>query len=190
MTEEIPQVPVEKKEQIVQKKEPLFPFKIPSQSLPDLADERRRAIYENIVKLVGFRNARRKTKSLATHYKVSERTIRQDFKKIRGMARPEDLQEKRITCIIANERVLDKALEIFETEPTMDNALKLASINKTHREELEAWEEKPKVADKVNFSGNEPAVFNIIEKSIEEIKNAKSIKPDSKPEASGDIKSS
>ena len=57
---------------------------------------------------------------------------------------------------------------------------------KTQVELLEAYGRKPKIEERLNVSGIAPAVFNLVEKSVEEIKSDKS---DNKPQAEGNSKS-
>ena len=101
----------------------------------------------------------------------------------------EDREEIKITVRIAIDKALDKALERFVTEPSIENSQKIMSIAKGYREELEAWGEKEKVADKHQVEGIS-TTFNIIEKSVEEIKDAKNEGIDSEPEADRDAESS
>lgn len=62
----------------------------------------------------------------------------------------------------------------------------LNQILKTQVELLEAYGRKAKVEERLNVSGNLPAIFNLVEKSVEEIKSDKS---GDKPQAEGNSKS-
>jgi len=123
-----------------------------SNSLPKKAKNRREAILL-LIKKVGFRNTRNRTKGLAKTYEVSDRTIRSDFKWIRDHITPEDIKEIKITVRVAIDTSIDTALEQFVNQPTIENSKSLMQIAKGYREEIEAWGEKEKVADKHQVEG-------------------------------------
>lgn len=139
----------------------------PQNALRETAKNRRLEILEKVVKKVGFRNARARTKSLATNYKVTEKTIYTDFKWIKKNVKPENREEIKITVRVTIDNALDKALEQFVNLPTIENSLKMINIAKGYREELEEWGEKEKVEEKLNITHNEPIKL-IIEKADDE----------------------
>lgn len=157
------------------------------------AKERRMEILNKVIKKIGFRNARERTKKLSETYGIAERNIRKDFEWIKKNVQPEDRKEIEITVRAAIDRALDTAMERFVTEPTMDNAQKIIQITKSYREELEAWGEKGKVADKHQFEGL-AANIRLIETPIDQIKNernkAKRRRSENKSEAKRDSQGS
>ena len=120
----------------------------PQKALREAAKNRRLEILEKVIKKVGFRNARARTKSLATNYNVVEKTIYTDFKWIKKNIKPENREEIKITVRVAIDNALDKALEQFVNFPTIENSLRMMNIAKGYREEIEEWGEKEKIADK------------------------------------------
>ena len=135
-------------------------IKNPSKSLPNLQDlalERRKQIKDSIIKKVGFKNARGMTSEIAEKFKVSERTIRNDFDWIKGNWQPIDKKEVEIDLKIARDKSLEAALDLLATAQSRsakEKSIKLlAEINKAYREEMEAWGEKPKVAEKHEIMG-------------------------------------
>lgn len=173
-----------------------FPFKgrRSQNTVKDEALERRMQLV-GVVKKIGYRNAFDEIKIWAKHYKVHERTIYKDFKWIKGNFKPSNLEEIKIDLEVARDRVLKSALDVLSKSTILEDvnsAIKtLISAGKHVREELEGWGMKEKVEDKIQI--NSGITFNLIEKSIEEIKDAKNTsnsnkQPDSESKADGDPK--
>lgn len=149
---------------------------------------------EELVELIndlGFFKARRMANVLAGKYKVSERMIYVDFDWIKGHIIPIDLREIKIDLKMGRSKAFSEAIDILNMAKDDDIKLKaiamVISAGKHYREEMEAWGEKDKIADRqsINVSGT-PAVFNFVEKTLEEIKNART---NNKPEAKGNAES-
>ena len=93
------------------------------------------------------------------------------------------------------EQSIQKAIKhceevISASSNTRDRIMAIGVLNqtvKTQVELLEAYGRKAKVEERLNVSGNLPAVFNLVEKSVEEIKSERN---DNKPKAEGNPKSS
>jgi len=134
--------------------------------------ERRQELM-NLAEKIGLRNLRNQTKVWTNHYKVSERSINRDFNWIKGHWRPKDLGESNITLGIARDQALNQALQILATSMNNDEKLRaimvLINVSKHYREELEAWGMKEKQMN--NESSTIGTTFNLIEKSIDDIKN-------------------
>lgn len=141
-----------------------------SKMVLNLTQERRDKFIE-LIKKIGFTNARRRYKDLAKHFDVSERMIHKDFNWIKGCAKIGDMREIKIDLQIARDRVLNEALELFNDAPTIDNALKLIKIVRFCREELEAWGEKPKVAEELNMKTSGDLELDRILEIAEEVRN-------------------
>jgi len=119
--------------------------------------ERREQLLK-VVEKIGFKNARSGVKSWAEHYKTSERSIYRDFKWIKGNFKPTDLQEAKITLSVARDKALNTALDILnETGVSREDKLKavdtVLKASKHYREEMEAWGDKEKVAEKIEHTG-------------------------------------
>jgi hypothetical protein len=120
-------------------------------------DNRRQEILK-LVKLAGLGNTKRRAKSLAEQYKVSFQTIYKDIDWIIGHYEPEDLRRAKIDMRIGRERAIQEALELINSSEGKEKAQAIQTLNQTlkmYREELEAWGEKTKIADKqdVNITG-------------------------------------
>ncbi len=159
-------------EQKTEKVQLPFVFRDGRNGLKKEVEDRR----EELVLLIndlGFFKSRKLAKNLAQKYRVSWQMIYKDFNWIKGHVKPVDLREIKIDLRIARDRALSESLDLLATARTSEEKLKaIAAViasSKHYREDLEAWGEKEKVAEKVNVTG--PAVFNLIEKSVEEIKN-------------------
>lgn len=142
------------------------------------AEERRKSL-GTLINKIGFTNARRMHKSLSQQYNISERMIYKDFDWIKGHWKPSDFEEIKIDIRIARDRILSESLMLINTANTFDEKLRAINIlidaSKTCREELEAWGEKLETKNSgkhisLEIIQHEPAVFNLIEKSNEEIK--------------------
>jgi hypothetical protein len=127
---------------------------------------------------LGFFKAKKLAKSLGEKYNVSERMIYFDFDWIKGHMKPVDLREVKIDLRIGTSKAYSEALGLLIS--AKDNEEKIKAINavinasKHYREELEAWGDKVKIADKHEINTSGPAVFNFVTKSAEEIKSGKS----------------
>lgn len=138
----------------------------------EIAHERRMEIAKSIVSVLGLKNAMKRIKALAEHYKVSERRIYQDFDWIKGNFRPADLQAIKMDLRIARDRILEEAMQLLEGPGFKAEAIEtLIKASKHYREEMEAWGEKEKIAEKVEHIGAIPVTFNEVTKSVEEIKD-------------------
>ena len=120
-------------------------------------DNRRKEILK-LVKLAGIGNTKRRAKSLAEQYKVSFQTIYKDIDWIIGHYEPENLRRAKIDMRIGRERAVQEALELINNSEGKEKAQAIQTLNQTlklYREELEAWGEKTKIADKqdVNITG-------------------------------------
>jgi len=175
-----------------------LPIKIDmnSKHIKERTHERRMELL-NLVKVRGFIKARLQYKALAAHYEISERQIYTDFNWIKGNYKPADLREVKIDLRIGRDRALGESLKLMEDAKKFDEKAKaidtLMNVMKRYREEAEAWGEKEKVADKHQFEGL-AGTFNLIEKSVEEIKNERSTnkgeKANNKPKTKGNSESS
>ena len=105
----------------------------------------------SLIKVRGFIRARQQAKALAVHYNVCERIIYADFQWIKGNFTPSDLFEVKIDMRIARDRVLSETLKLSEDASNFEEKIKamglLMEVIKRYREELEAWGEKPKIAE-------------------------------------------
>jgi len=101
---------------------------------------------------LGFFRARRLAKSLAEKYKISFQQIYQDFDWIKGHVKPEDLREVKIDLKIGRSKAHSMALQMLNDAKTSKEKSEAISAvimsGKHYREELEAWGEKEKIADK------------------------------------------
>lgn len=160
----------------------------PQKALRKAAKERRKKLAE-LVKKVGLKNARGMVNTLAKQFNVVERTIYTDFEYIKKKWKPEEIKEIKINLQIARDNALNKAMEMLATATTKSETATAIDLvvktSKHYREELEEWGEKPKEAEIHKFEGVS-ATFNLVEKSVEEIKGEKS---DNKPQADGDSQS-
>jgi len=162
-------------EENIKKIEDISTQESPQKALRNAARIRRMEILEKVIKKVGFRNARKRTKSLSKTYNVVERTIYTDFGWIKKNIKPDDIKEIKITVRVAIDNALDEAMEKFVTEPTIENSKNIIQIAKGYREELEAWGEKEPITPKyqLEHSGQTGIIFNEITKSAEEIKDGR-----------------
>jgi hypothetical protein len=136
---------------------PIFPQKIGN----NVTEETilRREKIAKMMALTGIDNTRRRVKSLAEENKVSTRTIFRDINWVVGHWKPENLREIKINLKIGRERVLQEAMELINTSTdSKEKVQAIQALNQTlklYREELEAWGEKAKIADKqdVNITG-------------------------------------
>lgn len=134
--------------------------------------ERRQEMIENYVKRYGLSIAKKFSKKIAEDYGIGLRQVYKDWDWIKGNFKLEDIRQVKIDLTIIRRRALEEAFLALSSEQDKTKAIQTAmNIAKQFREELEAWGEKEKVADKVNVSGNEPVIINLIEKSVEEIKS-------------------
>ena len=118
---------------------------------------RREDIAKNMA-LTGIDNTRRRSKSLSEKWQVSIQQIYKDINWIVGHWKPENLREVKINLKIGRERVLQEAMELINDTEGKEKAQAIQTLNQTlklYREELEAWGEKTKIADKqdVNITG-------------------------------------
>lgn len=156
--------------------------------------EDRRGELVLLINDLGFFKARRLAKSLAEKYEVSYQMIYKDFDWIKGHLEPIDLREIKIDLRIGRSRAYSEALDLLVGAKNGEDKIKAINAvilaGKHYREELEAWGEKEKMPDKHQFEAM-PTTFNIIEKSVEEIKDArKNARAGSEPEATGNPESS
>lgn len=165
----------------------------PSIKVKEIAMNRRFQIIERVVKKVGFYSARAMAKALGEQYEVSERTIYKDFDWIKGNIKPEDLQSVKIDLKIGRNRALQIAIEAMLEAKNVDEKVKASNnvmnVLRSYREELEGWGEKVKIADPQSIMVQQGMEFNLIEKTIDEIKNERTAKHGDKPEAGGDSQS-
>lgn len=157
----------------------------PAKKQQEIAYERRMEILD-LIKRIGFRNVRRMYKGLAEHYHVHWRRMYEDFDWIKGNIRPENLPEMRITCRVASDRALDVALEKFDKDSSIENAMKLCVINKAYREEIEAWGEKEKIVDKLAVGVLYGDVVEIARQAGFQIKKRSNAVPVEREESQGD----
>jgi hypothetical protein len=138
--------------------------------------ERREALVL-LINDLGFFMARRLYKTLAEKYKVSTMMIYKDFNWIKGNMKPEDLREVKMDLRIGRSKAYSAALDLLLNAKDSEEKAKaintLIAAGKHYREELEAWGEKEKVADRHDLSMSVPMIFNLVEKSVEEIKDGK-----------------
>jgi len=144
-------------------------------ALRDAAKERRKELLK-VIQKIGIKNARAEVKTWAKHYGVAERTIYTDITQIKKRYKPSEMQEIKIDLAIARDQALQQSLDILSKPGKSDedklNAIKvLINASKHYREELEAWGEKQKIADKLDVATSN--IFNLVEKPVEEIKNDK-----------------
>ena len=180
-------------EEIVKNPElPIFKG-ISSKLVPEM-EKRRLEIVNQYVNKLGLGNARTFTKQIADKYKISERMVRKDFQWIKGNFKPEDIQQAKLDLKILRDKTLNLSLLNIEAavNPTERNdAIRSAWIViEKYRQDLEEWGEKEKVAEKHDISMNQPAVFNLVTKSAEEIKSGKSEGAGDKSQAEGNTGSS
>ena len=121
------------------------------------SDERRAEILSRI-KMEGICNTRRRIKALAEKYGVSERRIYQDIDWIVGHYEAENLRMIKIDLKVGRERALQESFNLVNTSEGKEKVQAIQTLNQTlklYREELEAWGEKTKIADKqdVNITG-------------------------------------
>jgi hypothetical protein len=166
-----------------------------SETGPEIAHKRRLEIVDQYVKKRGIGNARTFTKQIAEKYKIGERQVRKDFQWIKGNIKPEDTQQVKLDLKILRDKTLNLALlniEAAASPQERNDAIKTAwTVIEKYRQDLEEWGEKEKVAEKHDISMNQPAVFNLVTKSAEEIKSGKSSEGTSdKPQAEGNTGSS
>jgi hypothetical protein len=141
-----------------------------SKTAQRIAYERRIQIRDNLVKILGFRGAKKRIKELAKVYKISERQIYKDFDWIKGNFEPSDLREVRLDLKIARNRALEEALNLLQNANTPDDKAKaitiLMNIAREFREEMEAWDEKPKVPEKLEVKETKiVGIFSRVEKN-------------------------
>jgi hypothetical protein len=172
-----PTLPMENKENVNLFDLPVLKEKA-SKNQQIIAFERRMEIMENYVRKYGLTLAKKFTKKLAQDYNVGERRIYQDWDWIKGNFKPEDLRQSIIDLKVLRGKALTEAMEYLTTAQGAEKPIAIRTaieVSRSFREELEAWGEKPKVADRNEISVHqEPVIFNLIEKSMEEIKNARS----------------
>jgi hypothetical protein len=105
-------------------------------------------------------------KALGEKYNVSERMIYVDFDWIKGHMKPVDLREIKIDLRIGRSRAYSKALDLLTGAKTGEDKIKAISAviaaSRHYREEMEAWGEKEKVADKHEHHVVAPVNINII----------------------------
>lgn len=143
---------------------------------------------EELVLLIndlGFFRARRMAKLLGEKYKVSERMIYLDFDWIKGNMKPVDLREIKIDLKIGRSRAYSEALDMLSSAKTnkeRKEAIEMVVLaGKHYREELEAWGDKQKVAEKQEITGY---TFEIIKP---EVKNDNSNKVGTESKAGNSI---
>jgi hypothetical protein len=152
--------------------------------------EKRREEIENLIIKIGFKNARKMYKSLADHYKISERMIYKDFNWVKGNLRP-NLKEIKIDLYIAREKILSEALMLLNNAITLEEKNKaintLINSAKFYREEMEAWGEKPRIAEENNINMSEELDTNLILRLAQESRERrKNMESSIKKEIAGD----
>jgi hypothetical protein len=140
---------------------------IKSESGPQRALNRRLEIAEQYVKIYGLSNARVFTKQLSEKYKVGVRQIRKDFNWIKGNFKPEDIQQVKLDLKILRDKTLNNAIANISGATTFqerNDSIKTAWIViEKYREDLEAWGEKEKVAEKLEVKGPTKLTLEIID---------------------------
>ncbi|MFA5070916.1 MAG: hypothetical protein WC511_00925 [Candidatus Pacearchaeota archaeon] len=113
--------------------------------------KQRREEIENLVLNIGFMNSRKRYKSLANHYQVSERMIYKDFKWIKGHIKLDNIEELKIDLKVARDKILSESLNVLASITNPDEKLKaiLTAItaSKHITEQLEIWGIKQKAED-------------------------------------------
>lgn len=180
-------VPIEKES--VGTKEPLMEqiiqlpikHKKPLNSFKEEAITRREELLI-LVNALGIMGTRLQSKTLAEKYKVSRQTIYNDVNWIIGNYKPSNLREIKIDLKIARDRALQKALDLLAYAQSPDDKVKgIASViaaARHYREELEAWGEKEKVAEKVNITSKSISLEIIRHDGRTENKSEDGIEPE------------
>ena len=133
-----------------------------SKSVQKLAKERRLDIIEKYVKNLGFVNSRKLYRKLADDYKVSKRMIYKDFDWIKGNINLTDFRQAKIDMKFLRDKTLDVAIEnILQAAAPNDKVQAISAawiVLNNYRQDLEAWGDKEKIADKHEITGK---MFNI-----------------------------
>ncbi|MEX2017595.1 MAG: hypothetical protein WD876_03930, partial [Candidatus Pacearchaeota archaeon] len=152
--------------------------------------KRRLEIVEQYVKKLGLGNARTFTKQIAEKYKIGERQVQKDFKWIKGNVKTEDMNQVRLDLKILRDKTLNLSLlniEAASNPNERNDAIKTAwVVIEKYRQDMEEWGEKDKIENKYDLKLTQPAIFNLIEKSLEEIKNERLA---NQPKADGNAES-
>jgi len=125
---------------------------------------------------------------LGERYHCSHTTIKKDIHKIVETLDPRELDKGFTEFLEANKKIqieMRKVLRKGSVEQKFKASHIILQNEHGFTDLLEKYGKKPIVADKFEV-GILGATFNLIEKSVEEIKNAKS---DHKPETKGDAES-
>jgi hypothetical protein len=152
----------------IKQKRPVNPVKTET-------DQRREDLTQ-LISTIGIQNVRRMRKSLAQQHRCSEREIYRTIDWIKGHLKPtEDIREAQIELRIARNRALATALDALATSTNPDDRIKaiaaVIAASKHYTEQLETWNEKPKVADKINIEGGLEFYGDIIAAAKRSINN-------------------
>ena len=135
----------------------------------------RREEIAGLIKDAGFFRVRKLTHTLAEKYNVSDRMILYDFDWIKGHIRPVDIREIKIDLSIGRSKAYSDALDLLFNAKDSDIKIKaigaVITAGRFYREELEAWGEKDKIAEKSEIIMNKIPVFNIIVENPEREKD-------------------
>jgi hypothetical protein len=122
----------------------------------------RHDVIAKLIQRKGIRGTRKYVKALAEQLKVSERMVYIDIKWAVGHYTPTNLREAKIELSIARDEALTKAMDNLSLANTPDDTVRaiaaVIAASKHYREEMEAWGEKEKIAEKHEVTGK---VFNV-----------------------------